>query len=190
MCVEYRALNHITAKDKYPLLRIDDPLDRLKSAKMFRSLDLQSVYRIANVDVQKTAFRTHEGLYEFLVLLFGLTNAPTAFQREMNVVFDHLDHVLVYLDDILVFSHSEEDHQRHLSEVLGLLRNHRLFAKLSKCSLFGREAKFLGHLVNEEGIRADQDKVAAVLDWPFPRNVQEMRSFLGLANHLKRTSQC
>lgn len=189
MCIDYRALNAITAKDKYPLPRIDDLLDRLKGAKLFTSLDLQSGYhqiRIADEDVQKTAIRTHKGLYKFLVLPFGLTNAPAAFQREMKAVFDHLKYVLVYLDDILIFSKSEDEHQRHLCELLGLLRQHRLYAKLSKCSFFDREAKFLGHVVGEKGIRADPDKVAAVLNWPTPRNIGEMRSFLGLANHLKR----
>ena len=189
MCVDYRALNHITAKDKYPLPRIDDLLDKLKGAKVFSSVDLQSGYhqiRIADEDVQKTAFKTHEGLYEFLVLPFGLTNAPAAFQREMKAVFDHLNYVLVYLDDILIFSRSHEEHERHLAEVLGLLRKHRLFAKLSKCSFFGREVKFLGHIVSGDGIRADPDKVAAILNWPLPSSVHEMRSFLGLANHLKK----
>ena len=148
MCTDYRALNAITAKDEYPLPRIDDLLDRLHGAKVFSSLDLQSGYhqiRIAEEDVEKTAFRTHEALYEFMVLPFGLTNAPAAFQREMKAIFDHLPFVVVYLDDILVFSASHTEHEKYLREVLALLRQHKLYAKFSKCAFFDREAKLLGH---------------------------------------------
>lgn len=189
MCIDYRALNAITVKDKYPLPRIDDLFDKLNGAKYFSSLDLRSGYhqiRIADEDVQKTAFRTHEGLYEFLVLPFGLTNAPAAFQREMRAVFSHLPYVAVYLDDILIFSKTEAEHASHLEEVLRVLRSHKLYAKLSKCSFFDRKAKFLGHIVSGEGIQADPEKISAVVDWRPPKNVSEMRSFLGLANHLKR----
>ena len=120
---------------------------------MFSSLDLQSGYhqiRIAEEDVEKTAFRTHEALYEFMVLPFGLTNAPAAFQRETITIFDHLPFVVVYLDDILVFSASHTEHEKHLREVLALLRQHKLYAKLSKCAFFDTEAKFLEHVVSEE----------------------------------------
>ena len=189
MCVDYRALNNITVKDKYPLPRIDDLFDRLKGAQVFSSLDLQSGYhqiQIAEQDVQKTAFRTHEGLYEFMVLPFGLTNAPAAFQREMQAIFDHLPFVLVYLDDILVFSSSKEVHQGHLRKVLELLKEHKLYAKLSKCSFFDEEAKFLGHTVSKGGIHTDPDKISTIVNWPAPTNVTEMKQFLGLGNHLKR----
>ena len=189
MCIDYRVLNAITVKDKFPLPRIDDLFDKLNGARHFSSLDLRSGYhqiRIAERDVQKTAFRTHEGLYEFMVLPFGLTNAPAAFQREMRAIFNHLPFVAVYLDDILVFSRTEADHASHLEKVLEVLRKHKLYAKLSKCSFFDRKAKFLGHIVSESGIQADPDKIAVVLNWKPPRNVPEMRSFLGLANHLKR----
>lgn len=190
MCIDYRALNAVTVKDRYPLPRIDNLFDRLQGATQFSSLDLQSGYhqiRIANQDVQKTACRTHEGLYEFMVLPFGLTNAPAAFQREMKAVFDHLPFVLVYLDDILIFSKSEAEHRHHLCEVLSLLRKHELYAKLSKCKFFEEEeAVFLGHVVSKEGIKADPAKIAAIQTWPAPRNITEMRSFLGLVNHLSR----
>lgn len=189
MCIDYRALNAVTVKDKYPLPRIDDLFDKLKGAQFFSSLDLRSGYhqiRIADADVQKTAFRTHEGLYEFKVLPFGLTNAPAAFQREMKAIFSHLPFVAVYLDDILIFSNTEAEHASHLREVLETLRKHRLFAKLSKCSFFDRESSFLGHIVSSNGITADPGKISAIVNWPPPRNVSEMRSFLGLANHLKR----
>ena len=189
MCIDYRALNNITVKDKYPLPRIDDLFDRLKGAQVFSTLDLQSGYhqiRIAEQDVQKTAFRTHEGLYEFMVSPFGLTNAPGAFQREMRAIFDHLPFVLVYLDDILEFSSSEGEHQGHLHKVLELLKEHKSYAKLSKCSFFDEEAKFLGHTVSKRGIHTDPDKISTIVNWPAPTNVTEMKQFLGLGNHLKR----
>lgn len=137
MCVDYRALNQKTVKDKYPLPRIDDLFDKLPGATVFSSLDLQSGYhqiRIASEDVPKTAFSTPLGLFEFRVLAFGLTNAPAAFQREMNRVFQGLNFVLVYLDDILVSSKTAEEHEQHLRTVLQLLRRHELYAKMSKCS--------------------------------------------------------
>ena len=189
MCIDYRALNAVTVKDKYPLPRIDDLFDKLKGAQFFSSLDLRSGYhqiRIAEADVQKTAFRTHEGLYEFKVLPFGLTNAPAAFQREMKAIFSHLPFVAVYLDDILVFSKTEAEHTSHLREVLETLRKHHLYAKLSKCSFFDRESSFLGHIVSANGIQADHAKISVIENWPPPQNVSELRSFLGLANHLKR----
>ncbi len=138
MCVDYRALNAVTQKDKYPLPRIDDLLDRLRGASVFSSLDLQSGYhqvQIADADLPKTAFRTHKGLFEFKVLSFGLTNAPAVFQREMNKVFGHLPFVLVYLDDILVFSKTPEEHVQHLRQVLEVLRREKLYAKMSKVLL-------------------------------------------------------
>lgn len=137
MCVDYRALIQQTQKDKYPLPRIDDLLDRLTGASVFSSLDLQSGYhqiRVAEEDVPKTAFRTPQGLFEFQVLAFGLTNAPAAFQREMNRIFGHLDFVLVYLDDIIVFSKDEKQHAQHLRQVLKLLESEHLYAKMLKCS--------------------------------------------------------
>ena len=189
MCVDYRALNRVTRKDKYPLPRIDDLMDRLKSAKYFSSLDLQSGYhqiRIADKDVEKTAFRTHEGLYEFLVLPFGLTNAPAAFQREMKAIFDGIPFALVYLDDILIYSDTPEEHTKHLRQVLQLLRDNKLYAKLSKCEFFEEKARFLGHIVGPDGIQADPDKVSAVEKWPVPKDAPQLRSFLGLANHMAR----
>lgn len=133
-------------KDEYPIPRIDDLLDRLQGASVFTSLDLQSGYhqiRIAPEDVPKTAFRTPQGLFEFRVLSFGLTNAPAAFQREMNRIFSHLDFVLVYLDDILVFSKDAEQHALHLRQVLELLRAEKLYAKMSKCFFSSPLSTFL-----------------------------------------------
>lgn len=189
MCIDYRAINKVTAKDKYPLPRIDDLMDKLKDARCFSSLDLQSGYhqiRIADQDIEKTAFRTHEGLYEFLVLPFGLTNAPAAFQREMKAIFDRLPFVLVYLDDILIYSNSQEEHVQHLKQVLQLLRINKLYAKLSKCEFLTDKAKFLGHVIGPNGIQADPDKVSAIEKWPVPTDAAQLRSFLGLANHMTR----
>ena len=188
MCVDYRALNSQTIKDKYPLPRIDDLLDRLLGASVFSSLDLQSGYhqiKITDQDIPKTAFITHKGLYEYLVLPFGLSNAPAAFQRTMNQLFSHLPFVLVYMDDILIFSRSEEEHKAHLSQILQILRNNKFYAKLSKCSFFQKEAKFLGHVVSAKGVHVDPLKVKAILDWEEPKSVSEVRSFLGSSKFLQ-----
>ena len=135
MCADYRALNKQLIKDRYPLPRIDDLLDKLLGASIFSSLDLQSGYhqiKITDADVPKTAFITHRGLYEYLVLPFGLSNAPAAFQRAMNKLFSHLPFVLVYMDDILVYRKTEAEHKYHLSQVLQILRDNKYYAKLSK----------------------------------------------------------
>lgn len=160
MCVNYRALNKLTIKNKYPLPRIDELLDRLHGATFFSKLDLMSGYyqvRIADQDVHKTAFRTRYGHYEFLVLPFGLTNAPATFMRLMNDVFRaYLDEsVIIYLDDILVYSKSLEEHKTHLHQVLDALRKNQLCAKASKCAFFQTKVDFLGHVVSGNGIQPD-----------------------------------
>ncbi|DBA66174.1 TPA: hypothetical protein ACH3X2_14269 [Trebouxia sp. C0005] len=192
MCVDYCALDQVTAKDKYPLPRIDDLLDRLQGASVFSSLDLQSWYhqvRIADEDVPKTAFRTHKGLFEFRVLSFGLTNAPAVFQREMNKVFAGLPFVLVYLDDILMFSKSAKEHAAHLRQVLALLRGHKLFAKMSKCLLSRDPVDFLGHVVSAQGVKVDPKKVAVIKEWPALRDMHAVQNFLGLGNYFKHYVQ-
>ena len=191
MCVDYRALNKVTVKDRYPLPRIDDLFDRLSKARLFSSLDLAQGYhqiRVTAEDVPKTAFRTPFGHYQWRVLSFGLTNAPATFQRLMNNVFkDYLDDfVLVYLDDILIFSKDEEEHKEHLRKVLTVLREHKLFAQPAKCSFFTKEISYLGHLVGEGGLRVDPHKVAAVKDWAVPQDVHQLRSFLGLTNYFRK----
>ena len=189
MCVDYRALNKATVKDRYPLPRIDDLIDKLHGACVFSSLDLQSGYhqiRIADADTHKTAFVTPKGLYEYRVMPFGLCNAPSAFQRQMNKMLGHLPFVVVYLDDILVFSKDSSEHQEHLRKVLDILREQHFFAKLSKCSFLQESTKFLGYVVNAEGIMMDPDKVESILNWPKLRTPSEIRSFLGLCNHYKR----
>jgi transposase InsO family protein len=191
MCIDYRQLNKITVRDRYPLPRIDDLLDRLAGCRVFSSLDLQSGYhqvRISEEDVPKTAFTTPFGHFQFKVLCFGLTNAPATFQRIMNRVFAPYlnDFVLVYLDDVLVMSRTPEEHLAHLRVVLETLRAHKFHAKASKCE-FGRSSlKFLGHIVSDGGVQVDPDKVKVLREWPVPRSVSALRSFLGLATYFKR----
>jgi hypothetical protein len=194
MCVDYRALNKITVKNRYPLPRIDDLLDKLSGAKVFSSLDLRSGYhqvRISAKDVPKTAFRTPMGHFQFKVLCFGLTNAPATFQKVMNDIFQkHLGKfVIVYLDDILVFSKNAEEHKKHLEVVLEILRKEHFYAKMSKCEFNKDELNFLGHIVGAAGVKVDPAKTKAVMDSPVPRNVADVRSFLGLANYFRRFVQ-
>ena len=168
MCISYPALNAIIAKDKYPLPRTDYLLYRLKGAKVFWSCDLLSGYCqicIADKNIEKTAFWTHEGFYEYMVLPEGLTNAAAAFQREMKAIFGHTTNVVVYLNDTLIFSNDEAEHEKHLQEVPKSLRKHQLYAKLSKCSMFGRGTKFLGHIIGEKGI-SNPEEVSAIESCP------------------------
>ncbi|KAJ9520421.1 hypothetical protein QJQ45_000182 [Haematococcus lacustris] len=191
LCVDFRALNQQTLKNRYPLPRIDDLLDQLSGAQVFSKIDLRSGYHqitVAEDDIPKTAFRTRYGHYEFTVLPFGLCNAPATFQQLMNDVFKpHLDDfVLVYLDDILVFSKSAADHERHLHLTLSLLWQHQLCANLAKCAFWLDTVDFLGHIVSAAGIQPDPTKVKAVLDWPAPQDKHQLRSFLGTANYYRR----
>ena len=191
MCVDYRALNNITIKNSYPLPRIDELFDRLQGAKYFSKIDLRSGYhqiRIAEGDEAKTAFRTRYGHFEFLVLPFGLTNAPGTFMHLMHETFrQHLDNfVLVFLDDILIFSKTLEEHERHVKQVLDTLRAEKLYAKESKCDFFKTEVEFLGHLVGREGVRMMEDKVKAIGEWPTPCKVGDVRAFLGTAGYYRK----
>ena len=191
LCIDYRGLNKVTIKNKYPLPRIDELLDQLQGASWFSKIDLASGYHqiaIAEGDVRKTAFRTRYGHYEFVVMPFGLTNAPAAFMKLMNDVFrEHLDKcVIVFIDDILVYSRSRGEHAEHLRIVLGKLREHQLFAKLSKCSFWQKKIGFLGHVVSEAGVAVDQEKISAISEWPTPKNATEIRSFLGLAGYYRK----
>lgn len=191
MCIDYRALNKVTVRDRYPLPRIDDLMDKLTGCTVFSSLDLQSGYhqiRITEQDVPKTAFLTPMGQYQFKVLCFGLSNAPATFQRVMNEIFQPYigKFVLVYLDDILIMSRTPEEHEHHLRLVLQKLREHKLYAKLSKCDFNRAELKFLGHIVGKHGVAVDPDKIATIANWPVPKTVKELQSFLGLANYFRR----
>ncbi|XLS75404.1 hypothetical protein HN51_032269, partial [Arachis hypogaea] len=191
LCVDYRQLNKVTIKNKYPLPRIDDLMDQLQGAGVFSKIDLRSGYhqiRVRGEDIPKTAFRTRYGHYEYTVMSFGLTNAPAVFMDYMNRVFrPFLDKfVVVFIDDILIYSKTEEEHAEHLRIVLQILREKKLYAKLSKCEFWKSEVKFLGHVVSKKGIAVDPTKVEAVMDWKQPTTVTEIRSFLGLAGYYRR----
>jgi hypothetical protein len=191
MYVDYRALNEVTIKNKYPLPRIEDLFDQLKGAKVFSNIDLRSGYhqlRIRPSDVAKTAFTTRYGLYEYTVMSLGLTNAQAYFMYLMNKVFiEYLDKfVVVFIDDILVYSKNEEEHEEHLRLVLQKLRDNQLYAKLSKCEFWLEEVSFLGHVITKGGIAVDPGKVRDVLKWKPPTTVSEIRSFLGLAGYYWR----
>jgi hypothetical protein len=191
MCVDYRALNKITIKNKYPLPRVEELLDQLREAQVFSKIDLRSGYhqiRIHKDDIQKTAFRTRYGHFEWSVLPFGLTNAPATFMHLMQKLFHPLldTCVIVFLDDILVYSKNENEHEQHLKTVLEILRANRLFAKKSKCDFFKDSVSFLGHTVSKQGIYMEQDKMKAIEDWPACKSVTEVRSFLGLAGYYRK----
>jgi hypothetical protein len=179
MCVDYRPLNAVTIKNKYPLTRIDILFDQLSKAKVFSKIDLKTGYhqiKIRPQDVPKTAFSTRYGLYEYLVMSFGLTNAPAYFMYLMNSVFmPELDKfVVVFIDDILIYLKNEEDHAEHLRIMLTRLREHKLYAKFSKCEFWLRKVPFLGHILSNEGISVDPSKVQEVMDWKVPTTVHEV----------------
>jgi hypothetical protein len=185
LCIDYRPLNAVTIKNKYPLPNIDVLFDQLVRAKVFSKIDLRSGYhqiKIRASDIPKTAFSTRYGLYECLVMSFGLTNVPAYFMYLMNSVFmPELDKfMVVFIDDILVYSKNEAEHAKHLRTVLQRLREHRLYAKLSKCDFWLKEIKFLGHTISKGGIAIDPDKVQKVMNWKPPTTVRQIRSFLGL----------
>ncbi|XP_052734270.1 uncharacterized protein LOC128196752 [Vigna angularis] len=191
LCVDYRQLNKLTIKNKYPLPRIDDLMDQLHGATVFSKIDLRSGYHQILVkadDVQKTAFRSRYGHYEYVVMPFGVTNAPAIFMDYMNRIFrPFLDKfVVVFIDDILVYSKTREEHEDHLRAVLEVLRERRLYAKLSKCEFWMEEVLFLGHVISAGEISVDPAKVQAVLQWERPKTVTEVRSFVGLAGYYRR----
>lgn len=191
MCIDYRALNKLTIKNKYPLPRIDELLDRLNGAKYFTKIDLRSGYhqvRIAEKDIEKTAFNTRYGHYEFLVLPFGLCNAPATFMHLMNEMFKpYLDSfAIVYIDDILIYSRTLEEHKQHVRKILETLRKNKLYAKKEKCEMFRTEISFLGHRISGDGIAMEADKVKSVLDWPVPANADDIHKFLGLAGYYRK----
>jgi hypothetical protein len=191
MCVDYRAFNKATVKNWYPLPCIDDLFDRLSGAKIFSRIDLRSGYyqiRIAEGDEEKTACHTRYGSYKFSVMPFGLTNAPATFCTLMNDIFRKWldDFVVVYIDDILIYNSSLEEHEEHLRQVFQRLRENKLYAKLEKCEFGVKEVDFLGHRITQEGLKMDDHKVKAILDWEPPKSVLALRSLLGLASYYRK----
>jgi len=191
LCADYRGLNKISKKDQYPLPLISDLLNSLSQAKVYTKIDLQHAYhlvRIAKGDEWKTAFRTRYGSYEWQVMPFGLTNAPAAFQRFVNSVFANMLNVciVVYLDIILVYSDNMEDHTEHVREVLQRLCQHKLYTKPEKCEFHSDSVEYLGYFLSPDGLTMSQDKVKTICDWPEPRKVKDIQSFLGFVNFYHR----
>ena len=191
LCIDYRQLNKVTIRNQYPFPRIDDLFDQIQGAKVFSKIDLRSGYhqlKVRREDVPKTAFRTRYGHYEFLAMPFGLTNAPPVFMDLMNRVFGpYLDKfVIVFIDDILVYSSSKEEHAKHMRIVLQTLREHQHYAKFIKYQFWLDRVEFLGHVVSAKGISVDPQKIEAIVDWKPPTNVTEVRSFLGLAGYYRK----
>ncbi|WMV13478.1 hypothetical protein MTR67_006863 [Solanum verrucosum] len=175
ICIDYRQLNIITIKNRYPLPRIQDLFDQLKGAKVFSKIDLRSGYhqlRVRENDIPTTVFRTRYGHYEFLVMPFRLKNAHAVFIDLMNRVFKpYLDQfVVVFIDDILIFSRSNEDHNKHLRIILQILREKELYAKLCKCEFLLDEVAFVGHVLSTEGVKVDPSKIQAVVEWRPPKS--------------------
>ena len=191
MCVDSRAINKITVRYRFPIPRLDDLLDQLSGAKVFSKLDLKSGYyqiRIRLGDEWKTAFKTREGLYEWLVMPFGLSNAPSTFMRVMNQALRPFigKCVVVYFDDILIYSADPSQHLHNLREVLTVLRTEKLFATMKKCVFMTPKVLFLGYVISDEGLQVDETKVESVRQWPRPTTLTEVRSFHGLASFYRR----
>ena len=191
LCVDYRGLNTQTVKDKYPIPLLEDLLDELGGAVYFSKLDLRAGFhqlRMSPNDVYKTAFKSHAGHYEYLVMPFGLSNAPCTFQSLMNHVFKDISRkfLLVFFDDILVYSPDWETHMIHLQEVFSILRQQQLYLKASKCTFGATKIEYLGHFIEAKGVNTDPAKVDAIKRWPTPNSIKQLRSFLGLANYYRR----
>ncbi|GJW80907.1 putative reverse transcriptase domain-containing protein [Tanacetum coccineum] len=191
MCIDYRELNKLTVKNRYPLPRIDDLFDQLQGSSIYSKIDLRSGYhqlRVREQDIPKTAFQTRYGHYEFQVMPFGLTNAPAVFMDLMNrVCKPYLDKfVIVFIDDILIYSRDEKEHEEHLKAILELLKKEQLYAKFSKCEFWIPKVQFLGHVIDSRGIHVDPAKIESIKDWASPKTPTEIRQFLGLAGYYRR----
>nr|GFA12041.1 putative reverse transcriptase domain-containing protein [Tanacetum cinerariifolium] len=191
MCIDYQELNKLIVKNRYPLPRIDDLFDQLQGSSVYSKIDLRSGYhqlRVQEEDVPKTAFRTRYGHYEFQVMPFGLTNAPAVFMDLMNrVCKPYLDKfMIVFIDDILIYSKNKKEHEKHLRTILKLLKKEELYAKFSKCEFWIPKVQFLGHVINSGGIHVDPAKIESIKDWESPKSPTEIRQFLGLAGYYRR----
>nr|GEZ91461.1 putative reverse transcriptase domain-containing protein [Tanacetum cinerariifolium] len=191
MCIDYRELNKLTIKNRYPLPKIDDLFDQLQGLNYFSKIDLRFGYhqlRVREEDIPKTAFRTRYGHFEFTIMPFSLTNAPAVFMDLMNrVCRPYLDKfVIFFIDDVLIYSKSKEEHEVHLKLILELLKKEKLFGKFSMCEFLLQEVHFLGHVVNSEGIHVDPSKIEAVKNWKSTKTPTEIHSFLGLAGYYRR----
>lgn len=189
--VDYRRLNALTVKNKYPLPVIDELLDELQGAMWFTSLDLSSGYhqiQMEPLDIPKTAFQTHNGHYEYRVMPYGVTGGPATFQLTMNSILAPLLRkcVVVFIDDILVYSTNWRDHLEHIRVVFNILDKHQFKVNLSKCSFAQTSLHYLGHIISQEGVATDPEKISAVKSWPTPRSVKDIRSFLGLAGYYRK----
>jgi len=190
-CVDYRKLNEVTVKDSYPLPLYNLFFEEIRGSNYFTKLDLKAAYNLVLIrkgDEYKTAFRTRRGQYEYLVMPFGLTNAPAVFQRFINFVLNDFINkfVVVYLDDILIYSRTLEEHKEHVKAVLKALKENHLLVNLEKCLFHVKELEFLGHVISGKFIKTDPKKLEAVLSWPEPTTVKQVQSFLGFGNYYRR----
>ena len=191
MCIDYRELNKLTIRDRYPLPRIDDLFDQLQGSSVYSKVDLRTGYHqlaVKGGDISKTAFRTRYGHYEFLVMPVGLTNASVVFMDLMNRVCKPIldKFVIVFIDDILIYSKMNEEHKEHLRLILGLFKEDLLYAKFSKCDFWLDSVQFLGHVVSSQGIHVDPVKIAAIKNWEDPKTATQIRQLLGLAGYYRR----
>ncbi|GJS55749.1 putative reverse transcriptase domain-containing protein [Tanacetum coccineum] len=190
MCIDYRELNKLTVKNRYPLPRIDDLFDQFQGSSVYSKIDLRSGYhqlRVRDEDIPNTAFRTRYGHYEFHVMPFGLINTPAVFMDLMNRVSKpYLDKfVIVFIDEILIYSKSKEEHAKHLKLILELLKKEELYTKFLKCEFWLSKVQFLGHVIDSEGIQLDPAKIKSIKDWASPKTLTEIHQFLGLASYYR-----
>jgi hypothetical protein len=191
MCIDFRTLKKKTIKNRYPIPRIYELLDELHGVVYFTKIDLHSSYhqiKMREQDIPKTAFRCHYNQYEFLVMPFGLTNAPSTFQSCMNHFFNKQlrKHLLVFFDDLLIYSKTWEEHLQHMEQILTIMEDQSLYSKESKCEFGMTGILYLGHIICVKGVQVHQEKIQAILDWPTPKTLTELRGFIGICSYYKR----